>query len=64
VKRDGRFIEIEAPGPYNFLPLASSVSSGALLLLAILDRLVRHHEGHIHYRDTDSSIIPIKWGSR
>jgi hypothetical protein len=61
VKRGGGFVESEAPGPYNFMPLASAVSSGAFLLLAILDRLVRDAGSHVVYRDTDSSIIPLDW---
>jgi hypothetical protein len=48
----------EKPGPWCFLPVASSVTAGSLLLLAVLDRLVRDRGGIVAYRDTDSSIIP------
>jgi hypothetical protein len=48
----------EKPGPWCFLPVASSVTAGSVLLLAVLDRLVRDRGGIVAYRDTDSSIIP------
>jgi hypothetical protein len=48
----------EKPGPWCFLPVASSVTAGSLLLLAVLDRLVRDRGGLVAYRDTDSSFVP------
>ncbi len=48
----------ERPGPWCFLPIASSVEAGSRLLLAVLDRLVRDRGGVVAYRDTDSSIVP------
>ena len=48
----------EKPGPWCFLPIASSVTAGSRLLLAVLDRLVRDRGGVVAYRDTDSSIVP------
>jgi hypothetical protein len=47
----------ERPGPWNFLPISSSVTAGARLLLGVLDRLVRDRCGLVAYKDTDSSII-------
>ena len=60
VKENGLWQPTEVPGPYNFFPLASCVSSGAHLLLAILERLVTEKGGLIMYRDTDSAIIPAR----
>jgi hypothetical protein len=57
-KEGRRWITDEKPGPLNCLPLASSVTAGSHLLLAVLDRLVRDKGGIVAYRDTDSSIIP------
>lgn len=48
----------EKPGPYTFLPIATSVQAGARLLLGIFDRMVDDHGGIVAYRDTDSPIIP------
>ncbi len=48
----------EKPGPQICLPIASSVTGGSHLLLAILERLVVDKGGVVAYRDTDSSIIP------
>ena len=60
----GRFDEIrqgsdigERPGPWSFLPIASSVTAGARLLLAVVNRLVADGGGIVAYRDTDSSVI-------
>jgi hypothetical protein len=60
----GRFDEIrqgsdigERPGPWSYLPIASSVTAGARLLLAVVNRLVADRGGIVAYRDTDSSVI-------
>ena len=59
LRKEGRSWVIgEKPGPFNCLPIASSVTAGSHLLLAVLDRLVRDRGGIVAYRDTDSSIIP------
>jgi hypothetical protein len=47
----------ERPGPWSFLPIASSVTAGARLLLAVVNRLVADRGGIVAYRDTDSSVI-------
>jgi hypothetical protein len=57
-KAGRRWVTGEKPGPLNCLPLASSVTAGSHLLLAVLDRLVRDRGWIVAYRDTDSSIIP------
>ncbi len=58
-RNDGRLrVLAERPGPWNFLPIAASVTAGARLLLAVLDRLVRERGSLVAYRDTDSSIVP------
>ncbi|HVB27382.1 MAG TPA: hypothetical protein VNE21_05670, partial [Mycobacteriales bacterium] len=57
-KVGGRWEPWEGPGPWAFLPIACTVQSGARLLLAVLDRLVRDLGGVVAYRDTDSSVIP------
>jgi hypothetical protein len=49
----------EVPGPYNFLPLGSAVSSGSHLLLVLLEHLVADRGSAVLYRDTDSSIVPF-----
>lgn len=48
----------EVPGPETFLPIASTVTSGAYLLLAVLQRLASDLDSVVLYRDTDSSIFP------
>lgn len=48
----------ERPGPWNCLPLASSVTAGSRLLLATFDRLVTDRGSFVAYRDTDSSLVP------
>jgi hypothetical protein len=47
----------ERPGPWSCFPVVASVTAGARLLLAILDRLVGDRGGIVAYRDTDSSLI-------
>jgi hypothetical protein len=47
----------ERPGPWSFLPIVSSVTAGARLLLAVVNRLVADRGGIVAYRDTDSSVI-------
>jgi len=48
----------ERPGPWLCFPIASSVTAGSRLLLAILDRFVRYWGSALAYCDTDSGIIP------
>jgi hypothetical protein len=48
----------ERPGPWTFVPIAGSVTAGARLLLATLDRLATDRGSLIAYRDTDSSLVP------
>lgn len=57
LKADGRWALTETPGPWNCLPIAASVTAGARLLLAVLDRLVDDLGGLVLYRDTDSSLL-------
>ena len=52
-----QWVRDERAGPWACLPIASSVTAGSHLLLAVLDRLVRDRGGIVGYRDTDSSII-------
>jgi hypothetical protein len=48
----------ERPGPWSCMPIASSVTAGSHLLLAVFDRLVSDRGGAVAYRDTDSAIVP------
>ena len=48
----------ERPGPWNFLPLASSVTAGTHLLLAVFEAMVRARGGCAVYCDTDSWLVP------
>ena len=57
-KEGDRWVRDERPGPWACFPIASSVTAGSHLLLAILDRLVHDRGSIVGYRDTDSSIIP------
>jgi hypothetical protein len=57
LKVGGQWTRSEKPGPWNFLPIAASVTAGSRLLLALLDRMVTDLGGLVLYRDTDSSII-------
>ena len=47
----------EAPGEYCFPPLASLITSGGHLLLALLERLVTDRDGTYAMEDTDSMAI-------
>lgn len=47
----------ERPAGWTFMPAAATVTSGARLLLAVLDRQVADLGGVVAYRDTDSSIL-------
>lgn len=47
----------ERPGPWNFLPLASSVTAGSRLLLAVMEQMVRARGGVAIYCDTDSWLV-------
>ena len=53
-----RWVLAERPGPWTCLPIAASVTAGARLLLAVLERLVSDRGGIVAYRDTDSSLLP------
>jgi hypothetical protein len=57
-KVDGAWVNGERPGPWNCMPIASTVTAGSRLLLGVLNRLVRDLGSIVLYRDTDSSIIP------
>ncbi|HXQ58438.1 MAG TPA: hypothetical protein VN799_00020 [Acidimicrobiales bacterium] len=48
----------ERPGPWVCLPLASAITAGARLILALMDRGVTGLGGMVAARATDSSIIP------
>lgn len=52
------WVTAEKPGPWNCMPIASTVTAGSHLLLGVLDQLVQTAGGSVIYRDTDSSIIP------
>ena len=47
----------EDPGPYCFPPVACSITAGARLMLALLERLVTDHGGSYAFCDTDSMAI-------
>jgi hypothetical protein len=57
-RRGRQWVNGERPGPWSCFPIAASVTAGARLLLAILDRLVTDRGGTVAYRDIDSSLIP------
>ncbi len=57
-REDRGWVRDERPGPWNCLPVASSVTAGSHLLLAAYDRMVRDRGGIVAYRDTDSVIVP------
>ena len=48
----------EKAGPWTYAPIGVTVTAGARLLLAVMDRQVRDLGSRVAYRDTDSSIIP------
>src|SRR4029077_6799017 len=48
---------IEKPGPWYFPPLASLITSGGRLLLAMLEKCVRGLSGSYLFCDTDSMCI-------
>ncbi len=47
----------EKPGPLSYMPLASTITAGSHLLLAVVDRIVKDKGGTTVYRDTDSAVI-------
>jgi hypothetical protein len=47
----------EDPGPFCFPPVAASITAGARLMLALLERLLHDHGGHYAFCDTDSMAI-------
>lgn len=47
----------EDPGPYCFPPVAASISAGARLMLALIERLVTDVGGTYAFMDTDSIAI-------
>jgi hypothetical protein len=55
---DGTWQIAERPGSWNCMPIASSVTAGSHLLLALLGRLVADDGSTIAYGDTDSAILP------
>jgi hypothetical protein len=58
-RRKGRSWERhEQPGPWTCFPVASTVTAGARLLLAVAERMVTDRGGLVAYRDTDSTVIP------
>jgi hypothetical protein len=58
LKRGRTWERGERPGPWNCMALASSVTAGSHLLLALLKRLAGDRGGVVAYMDTDSGIIP------
>jgi hypothetical protein len=54
----GEWRTVEKAGPWTFAPLGVTITAGARLLLAAMDRMVRSLGSRVVYRDTDSSIIP------
>jgi hypothetical protein len=56
-RKNGPSVAGERPGPWNFLPLASAVTAGARLLLAVFERLVNDQGGHVAYCDTDCWLV-------
>lgn len=57
VRRNGEWVTSEKPGPWNCMPIASTVTSGSHLLLGIYDRMVTDLGSAVLYRDTDSSMV-------
>ena len=57
VKRHGGWVTSEKPGPWNCMPIASTVTAGSHLLLGIYDRMVGDLGSAVLYRDTDSSMV-------
>lgn len=55
--KEPKLHQAERPGPWAFPPIASTVTAGARLLLAVMDRLVTDAGGQVIYRDTDSSFV-------
>jgi hypothetical protein len=47
----------EDPGPFCFPPVAATITAGARLMLAMLERLVHDEGGHYAFCDTDSMAI-------
>ena len=55
----------EDPGPYCFPPVAASITAGARLMLALLERLVTDAGGTYAFMDTDSmAIVAAERGRR
>jgi hypothetical protein len=48
----------KCPGPWSSLPIASSVTAGARLLLGVVERQFSDLGGVVAYRDTDSALVP------
>ena len=57
IKRDRAWVTSEKPGPWNCMPIASTVTAGSHLLLGIYDRKVTDLGSAVLYRDTDSSMV-------
>ena len=52
-----RKTDVEDPGPYCFPPVAASITAGARLILAMLQRAVTDAGGSYAFMDTDSTAI-------
>jgi hypothetical protein len=48
---------VEDPGPYSFPPVAASITAGARLMLALVERMVSEAGGAYVYADTDAMAI-------
>ena len=48
-KISGESVPTEVPGPFNFLPLASSVTAGSRLILGLFDRLMADRGGMVAF---------------
>ncbi len=48
----------EKAGPWTYAPIGVTVTAGARLLLAVMDRMARDLGSCVLYCDTDSSILP------
>jgi hypothetical protein len=55
--RGPRSLSPEDPGPFCFPPIAATITAGARLMLALLERLVHDAGGNYAFCDTDSMAI-------
>ena len=56
-RKNKKWVLTDKPGPWNFMPLASSVTAGARLLLALAERFAKDAGGKVIYCDTDSAFL-------